>query len=906
MGYEQYSQFAYTGNVEAAKNRIANNSSDGIHSETVGFPNTFDIFVQKENASVGGFAVTEEHATADLNGTKLYLDHRLFADSTGGVGSITVSDGTIDPGTIDVFASSVEFTTLPTNTTFTATYTARSDKVQDSHLNSLQNAVMRMQTSLGLKNAVGGIGTGIATLPLVTTFDPANQSVLDALKQDIIPNIIMLQHLESNIKIGSTTNTNLDSFGGDGYTVQVGNPGAGSADNIKVSSNLLEVNDTREGTLKYSMNTGDVVSFSGCTLFASQVTMGEAHAGQGVYQGSVPTSVTGFYSEAMLRVNGGIYFGNGMSGVGNIVFVTATGQKVDIVGNLEATDLHVENTSLFDGVSTFKAKASALYPGYYETNANIVLTDRASVPTRIDGLDPSYARVAIESDAQVPGVVSTYVRKGTDLSTDFQPYISGSKQHPVHKFEMYPIIGGWMFTGAVSFAKAGFFSHKDVLLLQGDLKDVSSFGNGYGSYAPGLFSPSDTHIELDDGGDAKVSYPIYFHDVEIGGGGIATGINVYINADDNIMVSPSIIGADYRLFQPSNAPVDHLRSSGFPTTPAVEFGVSSSSYYANSSTNTAEFKTHAAFVGPSVGSEPFPTYKRLENNDTVSENILEALQRSIDHEQIVGEGGYAANTTGNVFGIAYVYAGTDSRDGTKHDQVKLKASPSPWGIAKANIWGSAGLNMNPGQWAIVGEVVAYTTNGTSWTEVETVGYRPNGLYDSCWVPLVNYRDPNLTAPLDSIPDDLGRCLPLFGTNDDASGPGGLFSTNEGDLNFWVEHNIGPVASLSEVSVRVFTASFPAGGYNVPSDGGWGSIHRMAGAGSANLWSPWAMPYNANHKDVRGGGAAGAGFFREITQDCDIRMFDSRFARLSFVDDTPFDEPGGDVAEYIRVVIKKTR
>jgi hypothetical protein len=908
MAYEQYSIYAYTGNVEDAKNRVANNAADSTHTEDIGFPDRFDIFVNKENASVGGFAVTEDHATNDLVGSKLYLDHKIYVDSTGGYDLPTVSDGILDATTVDVFASSVEFSTLPSVVNFNVSYNAGSDKIIDSHINVVQNAVMRMQQILGLRNAINGVGTGLTTLPLVTQYSPPDQTAIDSIRATIAPNIILIGDLEGDIKIGSTENSLLDSFGGDGYLVKIGNPGLGATDEVQINAGDLRVNDGREGFLYYSMNTGDWIGFSGRSEFASQVTVGTSWGSDGDYQGLIPGNLSGFYSEAMLRVNGGIYFGAGMSGNGEITFVVSSGEKVDIVGTLEATDLHVENTSLFDGISTFNAKADAIYPGYFTTNSEIELRDRGGFPTKIDALDPSYARVVVESDAHIDGTVSTYMRDPT-FANDYHPYVSGSKAHPVHGFEMYPLVGGWMFTGQVKFAKATFHSHKQVLLLDTSMDSVTGFGNTIGSYSPGMFSPGDTFVEVNDGGTAKVAYPIYYHEAEEAGGDTITGLNVWIPSDDDIHTSPSIVGQDYRLFQPSNAPLFHLQSDfSTPTAPTVSFGHPNGGYYASSNAKAVEFKTDPAFVGPSVGNDPQPLYKRLTDNSTVSAFLLTALQRNIDYEQIVNQGGWGVgdhNPPGGIeFGTAYVFATSDSsRAGTQFEQVKLKASPSPFGIAAKNIW-TAGIKLNPGQWTIVGEVVGTTSDGTSWTHVDTVCYRPNAFYDSCWIPMVNYRDSSMAAAaLQTVPDDIGRCLPIHGSTDGA-GVNDQFATSEGDHNFYVEHNIGPVHSLKEISVRIFIASFQAGGYASPSNDAWPSIHRMSAAGSANLWTPFSMPYSSVHDKYHAAGAAGAGFLKEITSECQVRAFDSRFCRISFTDNTPLQDINGN-AQYIRIVIRRT-
>ena len=346
MSYSQYSIYAYTGNTESIKNRIPNNAYDAPSAEYIGFPSKFDVFVNKDNATQGGFPVTETHTLSSLVGDTLYLDHRPDQDS-----AFSSSDGTLDTATLNLSTASIEFSTRPTAEVFSITYTARGDKIWDSHINVLQNAVMAMQTSLGLLSASGGVGTGIVTLPVVTQYDPSDQTELTSVKTNVLPNIVMLGNLEGDIKIGSTSNASLASYGDSGHDIVLGNRVAGTAprDNLYIDAKTLAVNDVATGvsTLTYSSFTGDLVGFSGNTTFASQVTIGGPNPGSGVYSGNVPGGMQSFYDDAMLRVNGAIYFGSDLSGNGAITFNTSTGASLDVIGTINADDLIVDNTSTF-------------------------------------------------------------------------------------------------------------------------------------------------------------------------------------------------------------------------------------------------------------------------------------------------------------------------------------------------------------------------------------------------------------------------------------------------------------------------------------------------------------------------------------------------------------------------------
>jgi hypothetical protein len=924
MSYDQYSEYAHTGGSESAKNRISPNTYHVAASEDVGYPNKFDLFVNKENASIGGFSVTENHALTDLVGDKLYLDHRLYVDTTGGGIAVDPSEGVVNTGSIDLSESSLLFSTSPTSETFTVQYSARSDKSYDSHINAMQNVLMKMQDRIGLQDGGAnptGDGAGITTMPFTVELEPVNQANLDALRTLIAPNMILMNHLEAAIKIGSSSNVAIDSHNGAGHHILLGNPtAAGASDTVHVDTTVLTVGNksgASSGNFTYSMSPEDHIFVSGDSVFASQMTVGQPWAGTGQYQGSIPNDMTGFYNEAMLRVNGPLYFGSGISGVGNVTFVVATGQLVDIVGTLESTDLHVENTSIFDGVSTFNSIVNITSPGRLRTNRDIeMLTKPNGEPGLVDNLDASYARAVTESRSQVLGSVSNHI-----LSEDFyedyaNPYTSGYKLHPVHHTKMYPMLGGWAFTGAAAFAIAGSHSHKNVLICSTNISSISGATiDNYGSYAPGLFNPGDTFVEIDNGGSEQLSYPVYYHSDVVSGTAVSTvtGFSLYLAGDDDVLESPTVLNKGFKIYQPSNVPLKHLTSDFTnPAAPEATFGNQAGGYYSDGAVHRTEFATNSAWVGPSVGPDPYPVYKEMAAGDTVQSLMLTALQRSVDLEKATAISG--GMTFGTETGVAYLYATTSNNRGTEHDQVLLKASPSPWGIAASNIWQDGFSKVNPGQWAPVGEVTASTVNGNDWVHIETTSYRPNAFYDSCWVPLVQHHDSTRAVPYDSIPENMGRCLGILGVNDNATLDNDtMYAEGQGDATFYVEHNIGPVPNLSEVSLRAFVARY-ADDYKQEVEQHWNSIFRSTARGSANLWTPeptsdiYGSQHDFHQTLTQGNGN---GNLREITNSCSIRYLDSRFCTVSIMDSqtsSPSGLPGGPLTygDYIRVVIKRTR
>jgi hypothetical protein len=206
---------------------------------------------------------------------------------------------------------------------------------------------------------------------------------------------------------------------------------------------------------------------------------------------------------------------------------------------------------------------------------------------------------------------------------------------------------------------------------------------------------------------------------------------------------------------------------------------------------------------------------------------------------------------------------------------------------------------------MIGEVTAETSAGLSWTHIETAGYRANGFYDSCWVPLVTYKAATMVDAADqTIPENMGRCLPFHAS----SAAGGEFDTGEGDYNFFVEHNLGPIHSLRDISIKVFVGSIKSD-QTLKADGEWTSIHQS----SATFGSPYNnanVPYGASHDFYDGTVNGAKGYLKELTAVARLSMYDSRFARVRLENPAAagvgVTDPAGIAAQYIRVIIERTR
>jgi hypothetical protein len=905
MTYNQFSSYALTGLSASVKNFVDNNSN-ATNSEVSLYPNKFDVFVNKENSSIGSFAITEQHTLDQINGGVLYLDHRPSVDVTGGVSSFVISDGGIvDTTQTDIYSNTIQFTVLPIASPFTVSYSASSDKVQDSHINALQNTLMNVQSALGIKSTIDGQGTGLISMPLVVNASIANLTDLQSF-QNLVPNIVCPAHLSSNFKIGTTNVVGVPGYG-TGVTIYIGNNSAVSRDSVWIDADTFTLATTNGlagnpgGTYNIGTTTGDSVNMSGCLTVASQSTIGAPGGALGVVDTTVPTGASVFYSEAMLRVHGGIWFGNGLSGNGAITFVTTTGQAVDVQGNLIATTLDVSTTSQFHGESTFLNTVDAQYPGQYTTDNDIVLNTKPNLtPSKIDGLDPSYAQHAIDNPAIDNKIVQS-IRTPIDFNNS-TPYPSGYKQHPVYGFKMYPMIGGWTYTGLVAYEKAQTGAYKNIVLLNSSLTAIgtnaqsgvasysgSNIGGGslnYGDYCTGLFNPGDTYIEFKGltAADDYI-YPIYYHQAYLSSTTV-TGLNLYLAADDTALQN-SIAGKKYRIFQPANAPLNHL--SGNFSTPSAPLGVVgnlSTDDYPNTSVNVV---TDKSWIGGSNVSNNYAQYKKITSTSSVS--LSDALSKSIAN---------ATGTSLSATGVAYIYVAGSETNNTQETSLQLRASPTPFGIATTQVQNGT-PKLTPGQHIAVGEIVASTNDGASWTLVESASYRQDGIYDSCWIPLVDYRK---TAA--QIPSSLGRCLPFYtstassSTNHDGSADSYIYQ-------WFVEHNLGPVESFANIDFKVYIAAYGTSfdTNQVASGSTDNAIFKMSSKGGQNLWTQYPGKYAATHAFYKAPSGQ-RGFLKDITDQCEMIYNDTRFACFgSNISTVDLAGQNNRLAQYIRVIIKKS-
>jgi hypothetical protein len=999
MAYNQYSQWAPTGAHPAAVTRVTSNphsTKDGY----VGFPNKFDAFGNKENAGIGPFAVTESHPIADIVGGVLPLDHRVAVDITGGYTAPTLNGGGAVTST-DIYQSTITVGTTPSVDPFNVTYIARADQIHDTHINAIQNALMATQQQVGLGSLISGAGTGISTLNVVTNFDPS-----DAVEYSVfaakLSNGLMLGHLSSDLQISSTHESFMAGYGNTGLKVTLGSTTANTRNDVTIDADVFTLETAagadpvnKRGTYHIGGTTGDLTIITGETRIASQLTVGYpggAHIDPIVT--TVPPSPSGaFYSGAAIRAHGGIWFGSGMSGFGDITFITTEGENVDIEGDLETDTLAVNQSTVLNG-STYIPTSSTFTCGnwshiqfytvpYFAGNASSkagYLRGRWGLGLEGHQMqDPDYVSMYGQIRGHTVGSVVDSCKPQITQGNTGQYGQKNIKRHPTLGVDMYPIIGGWTFTGKVNYNPGTVYDHNNVVLISSDMTACGPGGetgtahdnvihtlgglaggdsiwspslgggvSGWGSYSSGLFSPGDTYIEFESTSSTNLreqhAYPIYYHEPNIGSNGtmyenMVTGLNLWVVGDDNTQLA-NLVGNHYRIFQPGNAPVEHLEcdfsTAALPLVTLKFQGL-------GDSPNDYEKQRFGMVTDKPLNDKSHwhqdHIYKTIDSYAMTSNPmravITGALAKSVE-AKVQLTSGVVYPSTFRMTGVAYIFACAKTLSQSQHadmlptDQsfaahnnqggLVLKASPTPFGVADAGLYESATNSLTTSDLGVpLGEVVAYTTQdpdgGGAWTHVETTSYRVDGYYDSCWVPLVEYQSNFLLHDRDIANPafiagafgngGLGRCLPFYGTTTRQSDGVSTFKDGQqvyaedsalGYSQFWVEHNLGPIRSLADLDFKAYVASYASmktngrnSVYPLLTGVHDNSLYKL----SQNQYNLWASPPDiyADAADIPSSStehfavsplesAIDRGFMNEITHAVSVTYMDTRFALLS--------------------------
>lgn len=704
-------------------------------SKDIGYPAKFDVYVNKLSIAEGSASVTESRAINELIGSKLYLFHRPLVNADGSITPITASAGTIDTTSTNARQGYIVFSSVPV-ADFTVSYIAAPDCETVTHINALQDSVMELQKILGPSNLTGYAGLRNLKYGI---FDSPSDSTASGVAQ----NAIYLSHLDRDIVISSSSDPTLALARGSGHLIQIGN----STDAVALNTTGFRVyHSDLTKTLNVSLNerTGDLVTYKGTLSGAGPAFIGGSEWPN--YSGIVfSTQLTGsFYSGAMLKVHGDVAVMGQIKSVGAITVVTTTGTTSQILGDFLVSD---ELTVL--GVSHLVGDVETNNISVDNTltiNGNIVAGNEIGTggngQSLVDNLDCS----------EVAWTYQTLAKKVYPNSVISGP-IKLTSNPPVKTLTTVfgtlgpsSLVGDQtIITGSLNANAGPSGAHPCILQLLLNVEAVSGFFGGTrgtlsGVWSPGLLDPGSTHIRMLNGNSEGMVQPIYGYTIEQTGTNTLTRLNVFCPE------MPSSIPAtsnNWMMYNPGNVPYKFIYTTD-GTTPT--FQVSGSS--------TVPLKI------------AFDDHVRILNSTTSSLSMKTALEYSVS--------GFAAPATG----VCYIIADSNGTDPENAPVFKARATP----YRRANE-------------TIIGEVVA-SLSGTNWTVREAVSYRPNGFYDSAWVPIVQSI---------GVSNVSGRAVP------------GLTSASTSPLRVYFAHDLGPDVDLTKVTADLYLASYstvlPSGRYN---------------------------------------------------------------------------------------------
>jgi len=729
MTYNIFSTHAPTG--ESAT-RVASTNEYSTFGRTIGYPNNFDLYTRHISDSDGSQAVVESRTTSELIGSRLYLHHRPLIASDGSITSITVSDGTIDTSYTNSTQAYIVFSSLPT-ADFTVSYVAVPDCDLSWSINKIQDSIMEIEQILGPTN--DATYPGIRNLHLGLFDNPTGQTA-----SGVAQNAVYLTHLDQNIVIASSDDATLKITRGASHTIQLGR----QTDNIycDVTGFLItQTNGSYTSTMIFGTKTGDKIYWKGSASGAGQLTIGGPEW-TSMYSGvTFSTALTGsFYTGALLRVHGDAAFMGDVKAYGNITIVNATGTTSTVLGDWTIRDeLFVYGVSHLIGDT--EVNKLTVYEQEYISKDIIALNNGGNGgngQSLVDNLDCS--EVAWNYNT----VISNY-KPNTIISAPLNTNAKAPKKvtyRPWMSIGPSKLVGDvFSITGALNAAASSSGAHPNILQLLMNVGMVSgtytTYGYGFqsGIWSPGMMDPGAMSIKMLDGQSQGLTAPIYGYTVEqTGTSTTLTRLNVFL---PEAVSAPPQTNDKYMLYNPYSVEYNTI---------TVTAGA------------TPTFVVNASTTEPLAIS--FEDEVRIMTSNSSSSSLTTALVNSVS-----GLGGSP------VTGIAYIFADSNYTDPENPPIFKARANPYRM----------------PGQTAI-GEVVA-SYDGATWSTLETISYRPKGIYDSAWIPMYS----NLTITATS-----GRCTP------------GFSSASTAPLKVYFHHYLGSDIDIGKINADLYLGAYYTG------------------------------------------------------------------------------------------------
>jgi hypothetical protein len=765
MAYTSFSTHAPTG--ESQKFVVSPNPYSD-KGRNIGYPTRFSTYVNKISELDGAQTVTENRTVDELIGNRLYLWHRPMVAADGTPLTITVQGGgspLLDTSATNAKSAYIVFTALPTSD-FSVTYIAVPDYLNAWHLNTLQDDIMEMQKNLGVSTLTGA--PGLRNLAFAS-FDLPNDANYSGLAQ----RAVYLSHLAQNIVIGSTNDPSLAGSLGTNHRIQLGR----STDAVVVDAtgfHVTQSNGLLTSSITLGSRTGDFITYKGHLSGEGPITIGGPAwtniggtdwASRG-YSGTVFSSgLTGsFYSGAMLRVHGDVAVNGQLRANGALTIVTSTGTTSVVLGDWTIQDeLYVYGVSYLNGPT--EATTVNIHNNL-NLDGNLIMTNTVGADGGqglVDNLDCSEVAHSYKTIARKR--LNYSVVDGSHITYQYGPKLDTYAPH--YALTRSGLVGEIIaLTGDVNAPAGPSGAHPNVIQLNvhwpvtsgtcGPLTGVfQSLGKTSGSWSgvwdPGFMDPGSAWIKIVQGSAKGFTAPIYGYRIEevlgknvpqVAGqapqGTVIKKINVFCPE----LVDPRPSTSDVALiYNPSTIAYNFISAAGgaVPT-----FQVSGSE----------DFPFKVAFEDE----------VRIMKSTTASLSLANALDKSIN--------GMTANTVRT--GIAYIFASANNTD--PENPPTFKARPVPYRMPNETV---------------IGEVVAsLDTAGTNWSILDTVSYRPGGIYDSSWLPIVSGCLPNQHS---------GRFVPMLSYT-------GMDTKFRTAPVLYFQHHLGPDIDLYSINAQLYLAA----------------------------------------------------------------------------------------------------
>jgi len=727
MTYDIFSIHAHTG--ESATKVVSSNQYS-TQGRTIGYPTNLDLYARLLSDADGSQAIRENRKVSDLIGSRLYLYHRPLINTDGSVTTITSSQGTIDTSFTNASQAYIVFSSLPTSD-FTISYIGTPDCDFTWNINTLQDSVMELERVLGPTN--DSTYPGLRNLKIATFDTPTGETA-----SGVLLNAVHVSHLNQNIVFASSDDTTLQVTRGTNHTIQIGR----TTDNVIIDATgftISQTDGTKTNKIVLGTKTGDYLNWKGQASGAGPLTLGGAE--WPTFSGKLfSTEMTGtFYTGAMLKVHGDVAVMGGIRSIGTITVVNTTGTTSTILGDFTVRDeLFVEGITHLIGVAeTNRLNVHQNLHIDSDIIAGNVAGQGSQGQSLVDNLDCSevaWSYSTITKAKHANSIISAPLNTGmiAPKKLTYRPWMTIEANHLVG--DVFSVTGGLNANAGPS------GEHPNILQLLLNVPIVTGtyvtpYGFHSGTWSPGMMEPGNMWIKLLTGPARNLSAPIYGYTVEATGTpNLLTRLNVFI---PDLFSSTPQTNNKYLLYNPYSVLYDTVR---------VEGGASPT------------FSINATTDEPLAIS--FEDKVRIMTSNSASYSLLSALTNSISGQ--VGT---------PLTGIAYVFA--DSNNTDPEDPPIFKARSVPFRM--------------PGQTS-VGEVVA-TYDGATWSVLDTISYRPNGMYDSAWIPI----DPNTGVQYTS-----GRVTP------------GFSSVAQTPMRVYFHHNLGSDVEIGRINANLYLGSLYTG------------------------------------------------------------------------------------------------